>query len=103
MWTAIGLTVSAVGNLMMAMPHFVGTGQTYEFDADEAAKMNDKVLISPIWLTGSSKINRAKFSGPCSVRANWLWMGWPFCLAELRREFQTGGIFFCTSLYSIVG
>ena len=46
MWTAIGLTVSAVGNFMMAMPHFVGTGQTYEFDADEAAKMNDKVPIS---------------------------------------------------------
>ena len=46
MWTAIGLTVSAVGNFMMAMPHFVGTGQTYEFDAEEAAKMNDKVPIS---------------------------------------------------------
>ena len=44
--------------------------------------------------TGSSKINRAKFSDACSVRTNWLYMGWPFCLAEMRREFQTGGIFF---------
>ena len=26
-------------------------------------------------------------------------MGWPFCLAEMRREFQTGGNFFCTTLY----
>ena len=43
MWTAIGLTVSAVGNFMMAMPHFIGTGQVYEYDADEAARMNDKV------------------------------------------------------------
>ena len=43
MWTAIGLTVSAVGNFMMAMPHFIGTGQVYEVDADEAARMNDKV------------------------------------------------------------
>ena len=44
MWTAIGLTVSAVGNFMMAMPHFIGTGQVYEVDADEAARMNDKVI-----------------------------------------------------------
>ena len=43
MWTAIGLTVSAIGNFMMAMPHFIGTGQVYEVDADEAARMNDKV------------------------------------------------------------
>ena len=45
--------------------------------------------------TGSSKINGAKLSDTCSVRANWLCMGWPFCLAEMRREFQTGGNFFC--------
>ena len=32
-------------------------------------------------------------------RANWLCMGWPFCLAEMRREFQTGGKKFCTTLY----
>ena len=38
-------------------------------------------------LTGSSKINGAKFSDACSVRANRLCMGWPFCLAEMRREF----------------
>ena len=44
--------------------------------------------------TGSSKINGAKLSDACSVRTNWLCMGWPFCLAELRREFQTGGHFF---------
>ena len=49
--------------------------------------------------TGSSKINGAKFSDACSVRANWLCMGWPFCLAEMRREFQTGGKKFCTTLY----
>ena len=49
--------------------------------------------------TGSSKINGAKFSDACSVRANWLCMGWPFCLAEMRREFQTGGKLFCTTLY----
>ena len=49
--------------------------------------------------TGSSKINGAKFSDACSVRANWLCMGWPFCLAEMRREFQTGGKIFCTTLY----
>ena len=49
--------------------------------------------------TGSSKINGAKFSDACCVRANWLYMGWPFCLAEMRREFQTGGNFFCTTLY----
>ena len=41
--------------------------------------------------TGSSKINGAD---ACSVRANWLCIGWPFCLAELKREFQTGGNFF---------
>ena len=35
-------------------------------------------------------------SGPI----NWLCMGWPFCLAEMRREFQTGGKLFCTTLYS---
>ena len=34
-----------------------------------------------------------------SVRAYLLCIGWPFCQAELRREFQTGGIFFCLSLY----
>ena len=50
--------------------------------------------------TGSSKINGAKLSDTCSVRANWLCMGWPFCLAEMRREFQTGGNYFCTTLYS---
>ena len=49
--------------------------------------------------TGSSKINGAKFSGACSVRANWLCMGWPFCLAEMRRQFQTGGKIFFTTLY----
>ena len=49
--------------------------------------------------TGSSKINGAKFSDACSVRANWLYMGWPFCLAEMRRKFQTGGKDFCTTLY----
>ena len=27
----------------------------------------------------------------------------PFCQAELRQEFQTGGQFFCTCLYSITG
>ena len=48
---------------------------------------------------GSSKINGAKFSDTCSVRANWLCMGWPFCLAEMRREFQTEGKLFCTTLY----
>ena len=40
--------------------------------------------------TGSSKINGAKFSDTCFVRANWLCMGWPFCLAEMRLEFKTG-------------
>ena len=34
-------------------------------------------------------------SGP----ANWLCVGLPFCLAEMRREFQTGGKLFCTTLY----
>ena len=43
--------------------------------------------------TGSSKIDGAKLSDACSVRADWLCMGWPFCLAEMRREFQTGEIF----------
>ena len=51
--------------------------------------------------TGSSKINGAKFGDPCSVMADWLTMGWPFCQADLRREFQTEGQFFCLSLYSI--
>ena len=55
--------------------------------------------IMLITCTGSSKINGAKLSDACSVRANWLCMGWPFCLAEMRREFQTGGNFFCTTLY----
>ena len=50
--------------------------------------------------TGSSKINGAKFSDACSVRANWLCMSWSFCLAEMRWEFQTGGKFFCTTLYT---
>ena len=50
--------------------------------------------------TGSSKINGAMLSDTCSVRANWLCMGWPFCLAEMRREFQTGGNYFCTTLYA---
>ena len=50
-------------------------------------------------LTGWSKINGAKFSDACSVRANWLCIGWPFCLAEIRREFQTEENFFCTKLY----
>ena len=49
--------------------------------------------------TASSKINGAKFSDTCSVRANWLCMGWPFCQAEMRRKFQTGGKIFCTTLY----
>ena len=48
--------------------------------------------------TGSSKINGAKLSDACSVRATWLCMGWPFCLVEMGREFQTGGNFFCTTL-----
>ena len=52
-------------------------------------------------ITGSSKINGAKLSDACSVRANWLCMGWPFCLAEMRREFQTGGKLFCTTLYTL--
>ena len=26
----------------------------------------------------------------CSVRAKWLFIGWPFWLAEMRREFRTG-------------
>ena len=51
--------------------------------------------------TGSSKINGAKFSDTCSVRANWLCMGWPFCLAEMRREFQTGGIFLHHAVVSV--
>ena len=51
--------------------------------------------------TGSSKINGAMFSDTCSVRANWLCMGWPFCLAEMRRQFQTGGNLFCTTLYTV--
>ena len=51
-------------------------------------------------LTGSSKINGAKLNDTCSVRANWLCMGWPYCLAETRREFQTGGNFFSTTLYT---
>ena len=46
--------------------------------------------------TGSSKTNGAKLSDTGSVR---LCMGWPFCLAEMRREFQTGGTFLCTTLY----
>ena len=49
---------------------------------------------------GSSKINGPNFSDTCSVRANWLCMGWPFCLAEMKREFQTAGNFFaprCTT------
>ena len=50
--------------------------------------------------TGLSKINRAKFSDTCSVGAKWLCMGWPFYLAEMRREFQTGGNFFGTMLYT---
>ena len=37
---------------------------------------------------------------PSGPRANWLCIGWQFCLAEMRREFQTGGIFFCTTLYT---
>ena len=41
--------------------------------------------------TGSSIIIGAKFSDTSSVRANWLCMGWPFCLAEMRREFQISG------------
>ena len=56
--------------------------------------------------TGSSEINGAKLSDACSVRANWLCMGWPFCLAEMRREFQTGGNFFaqrCTGILSQIG
>ena len=53
---------------------------------------------SPNNSTGSSKINGAKFSDACSVRAYWLCMGWPFCLAEMRREFLTGGKIFCTTL-----
>ena len=36
-----------------------------------------------------------------SVRADWLCIGRPFCQAELRREFQTGGQFFCLSLYLV--
>ena len=51
--------------------------------------------------TGSSEINGAKFSDTCSVRADWLCMGWPFCLSEMRREFQTGGKNFCTTLYMV--
>ena len=52
--------------------------------------------------TGSSKINGAKFSDACSVRANWLCMGWPFFLAEMRREFQTGGKFFLHHAVEII-
>ena len=28
------------------------------------------------------------------IRADWLCIGWPFCQAELKREFQTGKHFF---------
>ena len=65
--------------------------------------MNDSCLYRTKFFdicTGSSKIIGAKLSDACSVRANWLCMGWPFCLAEMRREFQTGGKFFCTKLYT---
>ena len=47
------------------------------------------VLVQQHPYTGSCKINGAKFSDTCSVRANWLCMGWPFSLAEMRRKFQT--------------
>ena len=40
--------------------------------------------------TGLSKIKGAKLGKESSVRADWLCIGWPFCQAELRREFQTG-------------
>ena len=48
---------------------------------------------------GSSSKKGAKLGEESSVRADWLCIGWPFCQAELRREFQTGGQFFCTRLY----
>ena len=44
--------------------------------------------------TALSKRNGAKLSEESSVMADWLYMGWPFCQAELRQEFQTGGAFF---------
>ena len=53
-----------------------------------------------VTLTGSSKIKGAKLGEESSVRADWLCIGWPFCQAELRWEFQTVGNFFCSSLFS---
>ena len=44
--------------------------------------------------TGSSKIKGAKLGEESSARADGLSIGWPFCQAELRWEFQTGGILF---------
>ena len=29
-------------------------------------------------------------------------MGWQFCLAEMRQEFQTGGNLFCATLYDLI-
>ena len=50
-----------------------------------------------------SKRNGAKFSEESSVMADWLYMGWAFCQAELRREFQTGGAFFARAPYTTLG
>ena len=55
--------------------------------------INNKIKWVRMSNTGSSEINGAKLSDACSVRAHWLCMGWPFCLAEMRREFQTGKTF----------
>ena len=46
--------------------------------------------VKKLHYTGSSKINGAKFSEACSIRANWLCM---------RQEFQIGEKKFCTMLY----
>ena len=48
--------------------------------------------------TESSKRKEAKLSEESSVRVQWMCMGWPFCHAELRQEFQTGRQSFFTSL-----
>ena len=44
---------------------------------------NELTLLN--FYTGSSRIKGAKFGDPCSVMADWLTMGWPFCQADFKR------------------
>ena len=99
----VGLALDPSSLRHMFHPTYFPAGTTAVFIHRKILKWRCYHNVAGIWAphTGSSKINGAKLSDTCSVRANWLCMSWSFYLAVMRREIQTGGNFFCTTLYTV--